>query len=278
MEWNRIFDRMSYHVVYDDTIADALEYASSHGFSGVQIATSVPHLALESMDGEELAKIKKRSTELGIRINLHAPDELTLTHTQHRVNDAIMSYYSGLIGIAQGLGAQIITVHPGALAAYPEDAAPYKKRPEKDTEAYAEIFDDNLKRLAAMAEEKVHICIENLDLEGPTMNALEKHIKNTDLALCWDLPKMYSYNGDDVSVKTETQEFLFRNLKRIRQVHLHSIANGKSHRVIQKGAIDFRQYLSMLKDVDVLDYCIEVRPREKAVESLSNLKKMLLTS
>ena len=46
---------------------------------------------------------------------------------------------------------------------------------------------------------------------------------------------------------------------------------------IQKGMIDVYD-LNLLKNVDVWDYCIEVRPREKAVESLKNLNKILIKS
>jgi sugar phosphate isomerase/epimerase len=63
-------------------------------------------------------------------------------------------------------------------------------------------------------------------------------------------------------------------------VHLHDIrqdekGNKRSHRVIGSGDIDFTYYLDRLAEADVFDYCIEVRPREKARESLQALKKLL---
>jgi sugar phosphate isomerase/epimerase len=66
------------------------------------------------------------------------------------------------------------------------------------------------------------------------------------------------------------------NLFAVRQVHLHDIdTHGRSHRVVGTGVIDFGHYLKLLRDVDVWDYCIEVRPREKAVESMENLKNIV---
>jgi HD-GYP domain-containing protein (c-di-GMP phosphodiesterase class II) len=41
--------------------------------------------------------------------------------------------------------------------------------------------------------------------------------------------------------------------------------------------MDFLRYLHKLSVADVLDYCIEVRPREKAKESLEALKKMIIS-
>ncbi len=62
-------------------------------------------------------------------------------------------------------------------------------------------------------------------------------------------------------------------------MHLHDCReiNGKarSHCVIGSGDIDFGAYLRPLSLVDVMDYCIEVRPREKALESLIALKKLV---
>jgi sugar phosphate isomerase/epimerase len=66
----------------------------------------------------------------------------------------------------------------------------------------------------------------------------------------------------------------------VKQVHLHDIRRDdsgteRSHRVIGSGEIDFNYYLGRLSEADVMDYCIEVRPREKAKESLAALKTIL---
>ena len=42
------------------------------------------------------------------------------------------------------------------------------------------------------------------------------------------------------------------------------------------GRVDFMRFLPRLAEAGVLDYCIEVRPREKAKESLMNLRAMVL--
>jgi sugar phosphate isomerase/epimerase len=76
------------------------------------------------------------------------------------------------------------------------------------------------------------------------------------------------------------ERFFFSSIDRVKQVHLHDIrrderGNERSHRVIGSGEIDFAYYLNRLAEADVLDYCIEVRPREKAKESLEALKNIL---
>lgn len=78
----------------------------------------------------------------------------------------------------------------------------------------------------------------------------------------------------------ELDDYFRNNLQYIRQVHIHDCreASGKitSHRVVGTGRIDFLNYFNILQGADVLDYCIEVRPKEKALESLIALKKMIM--
>jgi sugar phosphate isomerase/epimerase len=74
---------------------------------------------------------------------------------------------------------------------------------------------------------------------------------------------------------------LHHHLPHIKQVHLSDTKQDKKdtrrrHLVIGTGELDFIEYLNKLSEVDVLDYCIEVRPREKAKESLEVLKKLII--
>jgi len=61
-------------------------------------------------------------------------------------------------------------------------------------------------------------------------------------------------------------------------LHDRREANGVllGHRVIGSGIIDFRKYFGILQGAKVLDYCIEVRPKEKALESLIELQRLLM--
>ena len=273
MDLGKILGRMSYHVIYDDSIASAIQFASDNGFSGIQVATDALHLGFESLSDSDISDIRELSRRLGIRINLHGPDHGSLLFPYSRTDRGIISYYSDLIGFAQDVGAKIITIHPGKVSTFKTDTLPIQELPEPDWALYSRILERNLDRLLELSSGKVQICIENLDWTPLLMQTLQDYLNDTDLALCWDIEKMY--NKTDLSVKPEIEAFFTRNITKVRQVHLHSLANGLSHRVIQPGPIDFKHYLELLNGVDVLDYCIEVRPREKAVESLNNLKQIL---
>ncbi len=272
---DKILSRMSYHVVYDKSIMEAMDFASKNGFSGIQIAIESPHLSFENLGAEEIKAVKDKGEKLGIRIVLHAPDNASLVSSSPKINRGTMSYYADLIVFAQKIGASIITIHPGAPSHFPTDTASPELFPKEDLEAYVGVLKANLDELLELAKGRVCICIENLDLENFVLDVLQDYVERTELKLCWDLPK--TYDKKDGKVKKETLDFLLKNRSSVKQVHLHSLVNGKSHRVIQPGVIDLYHYLNLLDGVDVSDYCIEVRPREKAAESLANLRKILLS-
>lgn len=92
------------------------------------------------------------------------------------------------------------------------------------------------------------------------------------IGLCWDLAKSWK--------NTSLEKFFWDNLTHVKQVHLHDVridekGTPKSHCVIGSGDFDFVRYLARLVESDVTDYCIEVRPREKAKASLQALKLLL---
>lgn len=268
-----IIKRLSYHVVYDTSILDAIDFASNNGFSGIQIATDALHLSFENKTTKELMDIKNTSQEKNIKISLHAPDSATLVFPYSNINGGIISYYKDLIRFAHQINAQIITIHPGTLPTFPLDYKNVQTFPTQDIERYKEIISLNIKTLLKLSEDKVNICIENVALEDIVMEVLQNYLGKTNLGLCWDFAKTYDKKTEELNKKSF--EFMIKNKKYIKQLHLHSRKNGKAHRIIQNGLIDFNYYFNLLEDVNILDYCIEVRPRESAVESMNNLKEII---
>ena len=123
-----------------------------------------------------------------------------------------------------------------------------------------------------MAAGRFTVCVESYALDEMSLFLLKPYLDDGRLALSWDLAKTWN--------NVALERFFFSNIDRVKQVHLHDIrtdesGNQKSHCVIGTGEIDFSYYLGRLADSDVLDYCIEVRPREKAKESLEGLKTLL---
>ena len=260
-----ILDRISYYAVYDDSILEALRYARENGFTGVQMDAQSPHLSFERLSDADCREIREFITRNSMRLIVHTPDDnVSLYETSRYLRDGILSYYEALFAFAERAGSQMVTFHLGNLATWKTDTEPFESKPAADVPIYHDALRSNLERLIEMADGRLTLCLENFKLNALEM--LQSFLDDGRLALCWDIAKTSG---------PEYEEFLWKNLRHIRQVHLHDIRDGRSHRVIGTGEIDFMHFLPRLGEAEVMDFCIEVRPREKALESLENLRDLL---
>lgn len=268
-----ILDRISYHAVYDDSILDALEYAHENGFAGIQVAVESPHMSFESLSDETIGQISDYAGTNNLYVTIHAPDETaSLFQPSRFLREGILNYYRALFEFAARIKVRLVTIHIGQIAAFPTDTLRELSIPEEDQAIYREIATQNLDKLIEFAAGRFTICVENYALDQFSLFLLRSYLDSNRIALCWDIPK--AWNNQIL------ERFFFSSISRVKQVHLHDIrederGNKRGHRVIGSGDIDFIYYLDRLAEANVLDYCIEVRPREKAKESLQALKKLL---
>jgi len=231
-----ILGKVSYHAVYDASIEEALDFAAANGFAGVQVAVEAPHLSFERVSDERAAAIAERCAAEGLRVTLHAPDNaVSLFTASGYLVEGVCRYLHRLFDFAEKVRSPLITFHVGSPATFPTAPRPGEPFPAVDRPAHE--------------------------------RTLVRHLDAGEIALCWDLAK----GREDGQI----EEFMWANLARVRQVHLHDVAAGKSHEVVGAGELDFMAYLPRLAEADVLDYCIEVRPREKALESLAHLRRLI---
>jgi sugar phosphate isomerase/epimerase len=271
--FEKILDRISYFAVYDDSLPDALRWASENGFTGVQVAVESPHLSFERIGEEEQQQINEFIRSKDVRLILHAHDDaVSLLECNSRLRQGMFKYYDALFSFAENTGAGMITIHLGKITTYPTDSRPEQRAPATDLQHYRKSLRRNLDKLVELAKSRVVLCVENYRLHQFLLDILQPYLDDGRLALCWDVPKMFS----PLMRKNEPLEDFFReNIEHVKQVHLHDVRNGRSHRVIGSGEMDFSEYLALFSEYDILDYCIEVRPRAKAKESLENLKKIV---
>ena len=259
-----ILDRISYYAVYDDSILDALRYARDNGFTGVQVDAQSPHLSFEGLSDADCREIREFVTRNSMRLIIHTPDDnVSLYETSRYLREGILKYYEALFDFAEKACSQMVTFHLGNLATWKTDTEPFESQPAADIPIYHDALKSNLQRLIEMVDGRFVLCLENFKLTSLEM--LQSFLDDGRLSLCWDLAKTEG---------PEFEAFMWKNLKHIRQVHLHDIRDGRSHRVIGTGEIDLMHFLPRLGEAEVMDFCIEVRPREKALESSYNLKEM----
>ena len=261
----RILDKVSYHAVYEDSIMAALRCAVDSGFAGVQVAVDVPRFSPEYVGETERDAIARFCEANRMRISLHAPDHsISLFVGSRPLIQGIFQYLVGLFEFGQRIGASLMTFHVGVMPTFGTAPRPGRALPEAAVACFRLTLQANLRRLIDTAAGRFVLCIENHDLTPMVCELLQPHLDANELSLCWDLAKM----RDDPAV----QQYLWQNLAHVRQVHLHDVHDGYSHQVIGSGSVDFAHYLPRLAEAEVLDYCIEVRPHDKAVESLKRLR------
>ena len=269
-----MLDRVTYHAVYDGSILEALQYAKAHGFAGVQIADETPHLSFERLSDQDIEEIKEFATAEGLYTTLHAPDHVvSLFQCSRYLSVGVLNYYHALFSFAHAIGSRAVTIHLGSMTVFPTDDETGRIIPNEDFPLYSFNLRKNLEELLKTAEGRFLICVENYGVGLAELELLKPYLGRDGLFLCWDLVK--SANQPDV------EGFYMAHPEWIKQVHLHDrkeVASGsvKGHRIIGTGDIDFVRYLSFLMEkADVEDFCIEVRPREKARESLLVLAEIV---
>ena len=267
---NLILDKVSYHAVYDDSILDALKYAKGNGFSGIQLGIEAPHLSFEDLtvkSTDEICNYLKRNS---LYIGIHAPDAgVSLFSSNKFIREGIMNYYSALFDFAEKIQAKLITIHIGSMTTFPTDTSPEMIIPSQDTNIYRNILKENIDRLLELAKDRFYICVESYKFED-ALEILQDYLQKKLLYFCWDI----------VKAKGDLIKYFSDNIKYVKQIHLHDLGYNdkgirRSHRVIGTGEIDFKKYFKIFKNSDIIDYCIEVRPREKAKESLEALKLLI---
>lgn len=127
-----ILSKVTYHAVYDDSIMDALAYARTHGFAGVQVAVEVPHLNPARYLIEERHNIGRFRAANRQIISLHPPDHvLSLLDCNRVLPKAICGYYEDLVMYAQNLGASLAVLHLGTMPTFSTDTRPPVRYPRQ---------------------------------------------------------------------------------------------------------------------------------------------------
>jgi sugar phosphate isomerase/epimerase len=273
-QMTNVLARASYHAVYDASILDALRFAGENGFSGIQVAVESPHLGCDDLSVDECGRIATFREARGLRICLHAPDAVaSLYATNRHLREGTFAYFAALLEFAERIGSRLINIHPGMVSTFGTDSQPQWKIPPQDLPLYRRVFQDNLSRLIDLVAGRCILCVENYQMDATVREVIQPHLDAKRLFLCWDLAKSYRADG----APDEAQEaFFWANLPHIAQVHLHDRANGRSqHLAVGEGQLDFLHYLPRLSQANVVDFCHEVRPRDRAVQSLANLRKII---
>lgn len=251
----------------EKSIYDTIDFAISNGFNAVEINMNVPMFFPENYSKEDKLNIKNYTSHKGIVLTLHAPEDISLLQLQEDIRKAVINRFKTIIQFGIDIGAKNLTLHVGPSVCFTlTDRKSYME--EAYENEYRNILKKNLKEIIDFADGKIKICIENSGRfpKKVVQETIQELLDTDNLYLTWDI-------GHSLENKYEEIEFFIKNIDKIRTCHIHDNNGKNDHQVPATGLIDFNWHFNLMKNKAIV-YIIEVRPREKAAESLKALHKL----
>ncbi len=268
--------RRAYYAIYDESLEDALRYASENNWNAIVPDLGVPRFSPHRYTNTMRRRLRRLSADLSVAWGFHAPSTDTNLFSYHpTISQAVLGVLRGCIDFAKDLSPEATTmvVHAGGHPTF-------KKARERE-DAFTiqhegllkETLSKHLTELIDYAVPDVAVAIENHEWT-PLIRGVVQELIPQGLSLCFDIPKLY--NGDG-SLKTDDLKLFEANADAITVVHIHDwLPDLGSHQVVGEGKIDFFRDLGVLGKLKRDPLCVfEVRPREAAQESLKNFLALL---
>ncbi|MHA2213612.1 MAG: sugar phosphate isomerase/epimerase family protein [Candidatus Thorarchaeota archaeon] len=266
----------AYHVVYDNSLEDALNYASENDWTSIVPDIGVPRFTPEGYNQEQRSSLRDLSQELAVGWGFHAPgDDVSLSTTYAPVKTAIIHYFKRIVDFARSVSAAKtnIVVHAGI--------PPSLKQARMMTDDFVKAFYGdflntlvgNLLELLEYASPDVEIVLENHQWT-PLIHDAVRSLIPEGLKLCLDIPKLYDSTG---RIKDKDWTLLHEHRRAVSVVHIHDWSERYgSHQIVGEGSIDFEPPLRFLTEIasSPIQYVFEVRDRENAQQSLRNFEKL----
>jgi len=262
------------NIIYDENIYKAIDFALKNKFSGIELWVVSPQFLIENYSKKERAKITEYSQKKNIQIQIHAPENISLFESNKEVWKGYFNYLKELVDFGRDIKAFSLTIQSGRSSA---DLLTFPRGQkvliiDSYPEYFLEVFKKNLKSISDYAKGKIFLCIENVDkFDKSVMHIVQKLLNQKRLFLTWDIAKSYNRDG---TIKKEELNFFLKNIKSIKNIHLHDATSISGHEIIGKGVVDFKFFFKKLKNLDV-NYIFEVRPHSNALQSRANLLKIL---
>jgi sugar phosphate isomerase/epimerase len=255
---------------------NAVKYASENNWTSIVPDIGVPAFSPEKLPSEERARLRELSRDLSIGWGFHAAgDNVSLFSTYPPIRSGILQYFKQTINLAREIstGPTNVVIHAGAPPTFKQARNQPNNFSEVHREIYAQTLRENLTELIEHAFPHVKIVLENAGW-SPLIRDVVKQLLPTGLKLCFDIPKLY---GPGFKIIEADWDFFQENKGVIEVVHIHDLdPTHGSHQVVGEGIVDFEKYLRFLGELpNKPQYVFEVRPRDAATESLTNLSKLL---
>lgn len=248
---------------------EGLDYAIREGFSAIEFNLSSPIFFPENISDSA----KRRLCSSPIPVLLHAPDGLSFFNLHKKALESAIERHYEVIDLGYEIGARCVTIHLGS-SSHISESGKLRLMHEIFPEEYESALRYSLKKLSDYAKAKTLLCVENTAGFKYRLahKVLRDFLSKRELYLTWDIGHTSILKREE---RKREESFMLEFAELIKNCHVHD-NNGDwdEHNIIGEGNIDFSHYLPILKKLDAY-LIIEVRPKERAVESYRRLKEQL---
>lgn len=207
-------------------------------------------------------KVKNAMQTTSMKFKIHAPfSDINIAAFDRQTREYSVSAILNVIKLADELGIDVVTIHPGYILAmgwYDKPRVPVLTRQS------LEVIDRESK------EYSVTVALENMpDMRFAicgTAKEFEEMLDGLEMQICFDIGHANTFNQID-EMLTLKDKFV--------NIHLHdNLGDKDKHMTLGEGNIDFRYILSQLGDYKG-DHIIESRNLESGIESKAVLEAWL---
>lgn len=244
------------------TTAEAAQLCAELGLKFIELNMSFPQYQPESMDVEELLKLKER---YNIYYTVHIDESLDPCSVNPRIAEVYTDTMLQAIELAKKLGIPVLNMH--LLRGI------YVTLPHKRTYVYAENEDFYLGKIRAfrdkvteaVGESGIKVCIENTDgFELPFLgHAVDTLLESPVFSLTMDI-------GHDHAIKNIDKPFILSREDRLAHMHMHDALGSNVHLTLGDGEMDLQYYYELAKK-----HGCRIVLETKTVEALKNSVKWI---
>jgi sugar phosphate isomerase/epimerase len=217
-------------------VEEVFDFVSESGLDAIEFWEETPHFWLRDTPVNELADCITNHPDLSM-VNFHAPIlDLNPCSINPKVAEASVWYAVSAIGMAEQIGAGVITLHPGRRTA---------KRPPSGADY--ERFERYIARVRSVASgKKIKIAMENMENKVNSLlctpDAMRELLDREQwLSFTLDISHAMALSLDEVSRYLELCQ------DRLANVHLSRSSNGKMHLPLDRTP-EGAQILGLLSD------------------------------
>lgn len=248
-----------------DSIKDVIKFGIENGFNAAEVNLNIPEFFPDRYSKSDREHIKAMAEDNDFSITFHGPEDINLCSCQNKLVKASVDILKECMDFACELGGKRFTFHAGSSVEFTmvdknirlEDCYPSK---------YVRILEDSIKDMVDYNDGRITLCAENAGYFSGTKAMAFEHFLGNGLYLTWDIGHSH--------INKVQMDFMMKNMRFVRNVHVHDVLKGRDHRIIGTGEVNIPYYMSLMDERDVC-FIIEVRPANKAAESLNNLKALL---